>query len=129
VILDTSAILAIFFREPERDDLLRTIGGGPIVGVGAPTLTETSIVLAARRGEAGLRGLERIVERAGIVVIAFERAHWQAAAEAWLRFGRGRHPAGLNLGDCFSYATARVADEPLLCVGDDFAKTDLRLAL
>jgi ribonuclease VapC len=128
VILDTSAILAVFFREPERDDFLHRIGAAPVVGVGAPTLVESAIVLAARLGEAGPRQLARIVERAGLVVISFELAHWQLAAEAWLRFGRGHHPAALNFGDCLAYATARLAGQPLLCKGDDFSKTDLMLA-
>jgi ribonuclease VapC len=85
-------------------------------------------VLAARLGEAGPRHLVRIVERASIVVISFDPSHWQLAAEAWFRFGRGRHPAGLNFGDCLAYSTARLAGQPLLCKGDDFSKTDLVLA-
>ena len=128
MIVDTSAVLAVFFREPERDEFLRKIGGAAVVGIGAPTLAETAIVLAARLGEAGPRRLATLVERASLVVIPFEAQHWQLAAEAWTRFGRGRHPAALNLGDCLTYATARVAGEPLLCKGDDFAQTDLALA-
>jgi ribonuclease VapC len=128
VILDTSAILAVFFREPERDEFLRKIGAAPLVGVGAPTLAESAIVLAARLGDAAPRQLARLVERGGLVVISFERPHWQLAVEAWLQFGRGRHEAGLNLGDCLAYATARLAGEPLLCKGNDFSKTDVALA-
>lgn len=128
MILDTSAILAVFFREPERDDFLSRIGAAPVVGVGAPTLAETAIVLAARLGAAAPRQLAQIVERASLVVVSFEAAHWQTAGEAWLRFGRGRHPAALNFGDCLAYATAKVAGEPLLCKGGDFAETDLVLA-
>ncbi len=127
MILDTSAILAIFFREEEADELLRRIGEAPIVGVGAPTLAEAGIVLTARLGGLGPRRLEEMIERAGIVVIAFDRQHWQVAADAWTRFGRGRHPAALNFSDCLAYATARVAGRPLLCKGDDFRKTDLEL--
>jgi ribonuclease VapC len=128
VILDTSAILAVFFGEPEREELLDKIGAAAVVGVGAPTLAETAIVLAARLGERGPRQLARIVERAGIVVISFEPPHWPLAAEAWLRFGRGRRPAALNFGDCLAYATARLAGRPLLCKGDHFSRTDLELA-
>jgi ribonuclease VapC len=128
VILDTSAILAIVFREPERDEFLRKVGAAAEVGVGAPTLSETAIVLAARLGTSGVRHLARIVERAGIVVVSFELPHWEVAADAWLRFGRGRHAAALNFGDCLAYATAKVAAQPLLCKGDDFAKTDVGLA-
>jgi ribonuclease VapC len=128
VILDTSAILAVVFREPERDDFLKKIGAAAVVGVGAPTLAEAAIVLGARLGEAGPRHLQRIVERAGIVVASFEPPHWHVAADAWLRFGRGRHPAALNFGDCLAYATARIAGRPLLCKGDDLPRTDLELA-
>jgi ribonuclease VapC len=127
VILDTSAILAIVFDEPDRGELLRRIGQADVVGVGAPTLAETAIVLAARLGDAGPRLLARFVERAALVVVPFDSTHWQVAAEAWLRFGRGRHPAGLNFGDCLAYATARLAGQPLLCKGDDFSQTDLGL--
>ncbi len=128
MVLDTSAILALLFREPGRDDLLRKIGAAATVAVGAPTLAECSIVLAARMGDAGPRHLGRLVDRAGVVVIPFDGVHWQVAADAWLRFGRGRHPARLNLGDCLAYATARVAGQPLLCIGSDFPQTDVALA-
>jgi ribonuclease VapC len=128
LILDTSAILAIVFQETEQDDFLRKIGGAPMVGVGAPTLVETTIVTAARLGEQAHRLILAIVDRAGIVVISFDAPHSQLAAEAWLRFGKGRHPAALNFGDCMAYATARLARQPLLCKGDDFSKTDLALA-
>ena len=127
MILDTSAILAIALREPERDDFLTKIGLADLVGVGAPSLVEASIVLINRLGEPGGRWVERLVERTETVVIPFEPVHWRAAIECWRHYGRGRHAAGLNLGDCFAYATAKVADRPLLCKGDDFAKTDLAL--
>ncbi len=128
MILDTSAILAILFDEPEREDFLQRILETPVVGVGAPTLVETSIVLAARLDDAASSVVAGWVDRAGLVVVPFAAAHWSAAADAWLRFGRGRHPAALNLGDCLAYATAKLADRPLLCKGDDFRRTDLVLA-
>ncbi len=128
MILDTSAILAILFREPDRGDLLRKIGAAQTVAVGAPTLAECAIVLAARMGDVGPRHLGRLVDRGGVVVIPFDGVHWQVASDAWLRYGRGRHPARLNLGDCLAYATARVAGQPLLCKGEDFPQTDLALA-
>jgi ribonuclease VapC len=128
VILDTSAILSILFREPERDEFLRRIGAQAVVGVGAPALVEAGIVVGARLGERGQRQLERFVEHGDVVVIGFETGHWRVACEAWLRFGRGRHEAQLNLGDCLAYATARVSGRPLLAKGADFAKTDLALA-
>ena len=128
MILDTSAVVAIVFREPEENDFVHRIGAAATVGIGAPTLAESAIVLAARLGRESQRLLSLFVERAGIVVVPFDSAHWQLAADAWLRYGRGRHPAGLNLGDCLAYATARLAGRSLLCKGDDFPKTDLALA-
>ncbi len=128
MILDTSAMLAIVFREPEEEEFLQKIGAAAAVGIGAPTLAETAIVLAARLGEQSQHLLSRLVQRAGIVVVPFDSAHWQFAAKAWLHYGRGRHPAKLNFGDCLAYATARLAGRPLLCKGDDFPKTDLALA-
>lgn len=91
-------------------------------------MVEASTVLSARLGEVGSRWLERVVVLTGIVVIPFDAHHWRAAADAWLRYGRGRHPAALDLGDCLAYATARAARRPLLCKGDDFARADLTLA-
>jgi len=128
VILDTSAILALVFDEPERDDFIRKINAASSVGVGAPTIVESAIVATARLGEIGRRHIDGLIDRSGIVVIPFEPTHWSVAADAWARFGRGRHPASLNYGDCLAYATARVADRPLLCKGEDFAQTDLQLA-
>ena len=128
MILDTSAILAVLFDEPERDEFVRKIGDAAQVGVGAPTVVETGIVLCGSRGESGRLQLAEFVRRAGAVVISFEGVHWSSAVDAWLRFGRGRHPAALNLGDCLAYATAAVASQPLLCKGSDFAQTDLGLA-
>lgn len=128
MIVDTSAVLAIVFREPEAEELLGKIGAAPTVGIGAPTLAEVTVVLAARVGQEGERLLGLLVERAGMVVVPFDGAHARVAADAWLRYGRGRHAAGLDFGDCLAYATARLAGRPLLCKGDDFPRTDLALA-
>jgi ribonuclease VapC len=128
VILDTSAIIAVVFREPEEDEFVRKIGAAHTVGVGAPTLAEAAIVLAARLGQDGQRLLSLLIQRAAVVVVPFDAEHAEVAADAWVRYGRGRHPAALNFGDCLSYATARLAGRPLLCKGDDFSKTDLALA-
>lgn len=97
-----------------------------VVGVGAPTLVETAAVLGARIPEAR-HLLDDFLRRVEAQVVPFGVDHWEVARGAYERFGKGRHPAGLNLGDCFSYATARVAGRPLLCVGDDFPLTDLPL--
>lgn len=128
MILDTSAILAVVFREPEEEEFLQKIGAAPTVGIGAATLAETAIVLAARLGGEGQRLLGLLVQRAGVIVVPLDVEHSEVAADAWIRFGRGRHPAGLNFGDCLAYATARLAGRPLLCKGDHFPRTDLALA-
>lgn len=128
MILDTSAILAVLFDEPERDEFLEKIGAADQVGVGAPTVVESGIVLCGSRGERGAGQLSEFLRRAGAVVVAFESTHWGRAVDAWLRYGKGRHAAGLNFGDCLAYATASVAAQPLLCKGGDFAQTDLALA-
>ena len=96
--------------------------------VATPIEAETAIVLCAIRGDSGRSQLAAFVERAGAIIVPFEAAHWRSAADAWLRYGKGRHPAALNFGDCLAYATAQVTGQPLLCTGGDFAQTELPLA-
>jgi ribonuclease VapC len=127
VILDSSAVVAIVLREPGHERLLQFVALEDAPGIGAPTVVETGIVLAAKVGVPGRTLLARFLGDIDSAVIAFEEEHWPVAVEASLRFGKGRHPAGLNFGDCLTYAVARLADEPLLCVGDDFAQTDLHV--
>ena len=128
MILDSSALLAIVFREPGFEVLVTRIAGAEAVGVGAPTLAETGIVLHARLGDASRGLLERLLDELSVQEIPFREVHWREAAEAFRRFGRGYHPASLNFGDCLTYAVARLAGEPLVYVGEDFAKTDLDAA-
>jgi ribonuclease VapC len=128
VIVDTSAVVAVIFREPGYEALVEKLAGGPPSGIGAATLVETGIVVSARLGRDARGLLARFVQEAGLAVVPFGEAHSSTAVDAWLRFGRGRHPAALNLGDCLAYATAKLAARPLLCVGDDFARTDLEIA-
>ena len=97
------------------------------VGIGSPTLVETGLVLVNRAGEPGRTELGKFLQQRGVIVIPFGRDHWTAALDAFLRYGKGHHPARLNLGDCMTYATAKLAGEPLLCLGNDFAQTDLPL--
>jgi ribonuclease VapC len=125
VIVDSSAVVAIVLREPGHERLVELLAREDAPGIGAPTVVETGIVLAAKVGIAGRTLLARFLGDLDSTVIAFEEEHWPVAVEASLRFGKGRHPAGLNFGDCLTYAVARLADEPLLCVGDGFAHTDL----
>jgi ribonuclease VapC len=128
VIVDSSAVVAILLREPGWEPLLDLIAGAdPPPGIGAPTLAETAIVLAVRLGIPGKSLLARFIQESGMRLIAFTPDHWAVAADAFLRFGKGRHPAALNFGDCLTYAISHLAGEPLLCIGDDFARTDLVL--
>jgi ribonuclease VapC len=98
------------------------------VGVAAPTLVEAGIVLSARTGQDASQVLAEVIAAADGVVIDFGPLHWREAVSAWWRFGKGRHPAGLNFGDCLAYATAAIANEPLLAKGQDFPQTDIPLA-
>lgn len=128
MILDSSVLLAIVFREPGHERLLERIESAAVVAAGTPTLAETGIVLHARIGEKSRGLLERILDELGIEEVPFGEVHWREAVEAFRRFGKGRHAASLNFGDCLTYATANLTGEPLLFVGDDFSKTDLDLA-
>ncbi len=128
MIVDASALIAILFDEPGSDPLLQKLVAASSVGIGAPTLAEAGIVLTARAGIEGKRNLPVFVMETGLVVVPFGQDHWRIAVDAFQRFGKGRHPAGLNLGDCLTYATARLANQPLLCTGRDFARTDLEIA-
>ena len=128
MILDSSAVVAVLFQEPGYEQLLETILSAENVGIGAPTLAETAIVVSARLGGDCRALLSRFLVEGSIETISFGEAHFGVAVGAWLKFGRGRHAASLNFGDCLSYATARVTNDPLLCVGDDFTQTDIPLA-
>ncbi len=128
MILDSSAIIAILTEEPGCDQLLARLQGAEPVAVGAPTVLETEIVLTQRLPLAAGPIIERFLQELGAEVLPFDASHWKLAAEAFVRFGKGRHPAALNFGDCMAYATARHSGQPLLCVGNDFPKTDLSLA-
>lgn len=125
MIVDSSALLAIVFREPGFEEILHRVMSADAVAVGAPTLAETGIVLAARLDDDAHGMLERLLDELGIQEIPFGEIHWREAVDAYRRFGKGRHEARLNFGDCMTYAVAALAAEPLLFVGDDFARTDL----
>ena len=125
MILDTSAIVAIVMQESGFEDLLERLAFDAHPAIGTPTLTETSIVLSARLGRDARSLLARFLSEGAITVVPFGESHFGAAVDAWLRFGKGRHPAALNFGDCLSYAVAKLADTSLLFVGDDFGKTGI----
>lgn len=128
MILDSSAIVTIFLKAPGHDLVRHKIVEAQVIGVGAATLVETAIVLLARLNRDMRGSLARFIEENQIITIPFTEGHYSIAVTAWLKYGKGRHPAALNFGDCLSYATARAAQIPLLCVGDDFPQTDLALA-
>jgi ribonuclease VapC len=125
VILDTSALLAILQDEPERRSFNAAIEAAASRSISTATFVETSIVIGARYGGDGLRDLDLFVAKAEIVLVPVDAEQAHAARDAFLRFGKGRHPAGLNYGDCFSYALAMTLGEPLLYKGDDFSQTDV----
>lgn len=126
MILDTSAVVAILLKEPGFEELLLSITDHDMA-IGTATLSETAIVLSSRLRRDARPVLARFLAEASIAIVPFGEAHYSAATDAWLRFGKGRHPASLNFGDCLSYAVAKLADEPLLFVGDDFGRTDVAL--
>lgn len=126
--LDSSALVAVLFSEPGYLDLVDAILQADAVRVGAPTLVETGMVLAGRRGTPAGRELDDLVRELDVTVVAFGEAEWRAALQAFGRFGRGRHKAALNFGDCLAYATAAVAADTLLFVGADFNHTDIPAA-
>ena len=125
MVLDTSAVVAVLFDEPERDEFVSKIAAASRRLISAGTVIESSIVVESRRGEAAGRELDLLLYRAGVQTVAVDEEQALLARAAWRRYGKGRHPAGLNFGDLFAYALARASGEDLLFKGDDFAKTDL----
>jgi ribonuclease VapC len=128
--LDTSALIAVLFSEPGYLDLVDRMLEADTLRVGAPTLAETSIVFEARRGAGSRRpsptnAVSELVKELGVTIVPFGEAEWHIAAQAFTRYGRGRHKAALNFGDCLAYATAATGGDSLLYVGMDFRHTDL----
>lgn len=125
MVIDTSAILAILPDEPERRTFNEAIEAAESRVLSAATFVEVSMVIESRYGAEGLRDLDVFLERAGVQLAAVDPEQAHVARRAFSRFGKGRHRAGLNYGDCFSYALATVLGEPLLYKGDDFRHTDI----
>jgi ribonuclease VapC len=126
MVLDTSALLAILFGEPERDHLIALLSDAEDALISAATLVEASIVMKARTGDAGVGDLDELLAAIGARCVAVDELQARVAREAFARYGKGHAPAGLNFGDCFAYALAGATDRPLLYKGEDFAKTDVR---
>lgn len=129
MVLDSSAVVAVVRGEDGHLPLAAAIANADSVAIGAPTLVETEIVMMRRFDVLGRMMVAHFLEQRDVVIAPFDARHWKVAAEAFIRFGKGRHPAALNYGDCMTYATAHLAGRPLLYIGDDFARTDLVSAL
>jgi ribonuclease VapC len=129
VILDTSAIMAMLQEEPEAPAMEEALAAASAIAIAAPGLVEAYLVCEGRAGEKGARQLDALLERLGSEIVPFTAEHAALAREGWRRYGKGRHPAGLNMGDCFAYALAKARHQPLLFKGDDFAQTDVKAAI
>jgi ribonuclease VapC len=128
MIIDTSAMVAILYREPEAEALTRRIHDADICRMSVASHLELSMVVENQLGPEGMRQAEAFLRRAGIVIEPVTLEQGELARQAFLDFGKGRHKAGLNYGDCFSYALAKATGEPLLFKGNDFSQTDIEVA-
>jgi ribonuclease VapC len=128
VIVDSSAVVALLKEEPGYEELERRMLEADALEIGAPTLVESLIVMGHAQGEDGIDAVSHLISDFGIVIVPFGETHSKLATEAFLDYGKGRHPARLNYGDCMTYATARRSGRPLLYAGDDFAQTDIQAA-
>lgn len=129
MVIDTSALVAILKVEPEALAFVHCLRQPGARRISTATLLETRIVVERQLGPAGQAELDLLLSRAAITTVPLEELHVHWALEGWRRYGKGRHPAGLNLGDCFSYGLARALEAPLLFKGADFAATDVAPAL
>ena len=128
MILDASAIVAIVLKEDGHELMERKARLADALFIGAPTALEAAMVLSARIRSDARPLIAALLRRLGAEIVEFNQNHYEAALTAFLRFGKGRHPAALNFGDCVSYAMAEVSGLPLLCTGNDFARTDIQCA-
>ena len=129
MVIDTSALIAILFGEPEALSFSRAVADESRKLISAFNALETGIVVEARKGEAGGRELDLLLHRAQIQIVAMTADQAELARTAWRKYGKGNHPAGLNIGDCCAYALAKFSGEPLLFKGNDFNQTDIRAAI
>jgi ribonuclease VapC len=127
MVIDTSALAAIFFHEPERDAFRNAILAASSRLISAATVLEAGMVIEGRRGGGAGREFDLFIVRAQIQIVPIDAELAELARSAWRKYGKGRHPAGLNFGECFSYALAKSTGEPLLAKAADFADTDIVL--
>ncbi len=125
MIIDTSALLAILLDEPERVAFSEAINAAEVRAISVVSFVEASMIVESRYGAEGVRDLDLLLAKAAISLEPVDAEQAHLARQAFRRFGKGRHPAGLNFGDCFSYALARANSEPLLFKGNDFAQCDV----
>ena len=128
MVIDSSAVIAILFDEPDREELVAAVEADGRRFMSAANLLESAIVVEARRGEHAGRELDLLLHRAEVEIVPFDVEQSRLAIAAWRRFGKGHHPAGLNFGDCFAYALSAATSEPLLFSGNDFALTDVAVS-
>ena len=129
MVVDTSALIAILFGEPEALFFTRSIADASRKLISAFNALETGIVVEARKGEAGGRELDLLIHRAQIEIVAMNVDQTELARATWRKYGKGNHPADLNIGDCCAYALAKYSGEPLLFKGNDFSQTDIQVAI
>lgn len=125
MVIDTSAILAILLNEPDAPAFELAIESDPVRLMSAASFLETAIVVEARLGDSAGRELDLLIYRAGITIVSVTAEQAEVARDASRRFGRGRHAAALDFGDCFAYALSQTSGEPLLFEGDNFRQTDV----
>ncbi len=129
MVIDSSVLLAILQEEPESTRFIEALASAGSRRMSVASFVEVSIVIESRFGGEGIRDLDLFIDRAGIELAAVDLEQAKLARYGFSRYGKGRHQAGLNYGDCFSYALARVRSEPLLFKGDDFKHTDVAVAI
>jgi ribonuclease VapC len=129
IVIDSSALVTILRDEPERRSFIDAIVDHGEPCISTATYVEASMVMELRLGDRGGREIDTLIEDIGIATVPFDQNQAKVAREAFRRFGKGRHRAGLNLADCFAYALAKTLGAPLLFKGDDFALTDIKCAL
>lgn len=125
LVVDTSALMAVLLQEPDAAVYAGALGAASELCMAAPVWLEAAMVASGRSGEAGGRAFAAFADELGIEIIAADRVLVETAYEGWLRYGKGRHAASLNYGDCFSYALAKLRQAPLLFKGEDFSLTDV----
>lgn len=127
MVIDTSALVAVLLNETEAQSMAKAIAGDNVRLISSFSLLEAGIVIETKKGEAGSRELDLLIHKIGGQIVHFDSEQAGIAHKAWRKYGRGNHPAALNIGDCYTYALCKTANQPLLFKGNDFNQTDLLL--